>query len=173
MAAVEEKEYTDFLKKAKEISTGLVLKQYLYSFLVWMYTQNSEYKNYVTAEEVTNYFIHNIKHPLWLKLVEENLIDSFTFIVSVNDWITKYFGENIFDYMFTITPKDTDSVYIPVSVQSSKKVCKKAKEQIQKLANILNEKISEDELEKMTLLDAEVTLNVLLRVQSKKKKGQD
>ena len=68
-----ESEYKKSLENVKNLSLGLILKQYVYSFLYWIYMQNPEYSEYLTPEDLTNYFLHKIDHDdLCYKLFVEH-----------------------------------------------------------------------------------------------------
>ena len=163
-----ENEYKKSLENVKNLSLGLILKQYVYSFLYWIYMQNPEYSEYLTPEDLTNYFLHKIDHPFWFVTMCEELIDGFDLIVDINDSIGKYFGENIFDYTFKITPIDKEGIYNVLNIEGSKKACVKLTEHIYGLCKELNIAIPPDDKSIYYSSEAEAALRILLAVQKER-----
>lgn len=61
------------------------LKNYLQSFLAWMYKQNPEFAYYLREDEIVTWFMHNIKHPEWFN--EEEKKDIFKLVADCTDYI--------------------------------------------------------------------------------------
>ena len=64
------------------------LREYIQSFVVWLYTQNSDFAESLTHEEIINYFLEDLRHPLWFRLFLK--VDPFNVIVRVDSEIRKY-----------------------------------------------------------------------------------
>lgn len=63
-------------------------KKYLQSYLRWIYEQNSEFETYLTTEEICNFFIKEVKHPLWFQLYLKTT--PFRVIIETNNYFDKY-----------------------------------------------------------------------------------
>lgn len=64
------------------------LKEYIQSYVNWLYAQNEDFSNTLTHEEIVNYFLNELRHPLWFRLFLK--ADSFNLIVRVDLEIRKY-----------------------------------------------------------------------------------
>lgn len=50
-------------KQTLQKNIGDTYKEYLQSYLAWLHLQNPNFYNYLSNEEITNYFIHEIQLP--------------------------------------------------------------------------------------------------------------
>ena len=64
------------------------LREYIQSFMIWLYTQNPDFSNLLSQEEIVNYFLEDLRHPLWFRLFLK--VDPFNVIVRVDSEIRKY-----------------------------------------------------------------------------------
>ena len=98
----------------KEIEDELLIKKYVQSFLCWIYRQNEDFSEYLTREEISNYFFTHLIHPVWFSIyMKEN---TFKKSVEIDRYIhsskTKP-ADKVFEYHYQIHPKD-DAPYIPL-----------------------------------------------------------
>lgn len=63
-------------------------KKYLQSFLRWIYEQNNEFDKTLETEEICNFFINEVSHPLWFQLYIK--LVPFRVVVETNNYIDKY-----------------------------------------------------------------------------------
>jgi len=76
-------------KSGKPISNeALLLREYLQSFLKWLYNQNDEFATTLNDEEITNYLLNELNHPVWFKYLLKN--EPFHLIVEANQYISEY-----------------------------------------------------------------------------------
>lgn len=67
---------------------GRAFREYLQSFVSWMRLQNEAFCENLSMEEITNYFIGGLNHPLWLRIYMKN--DPFSSLVRIDIFIRKY-----------------------------------------------------------------------------------
>ena len=89
------------MKKAKNPEERL--KEYLHSYLAWLYNQNHSFHETLTTEELSNYFISKIKHDEWfLAYLRKNPVGHISYIFEFIDAYKK--DANLFHYSTKITP---------------------------------------------------------------------
>lgn len=64
------------------------LREYIQSYVGWLYAQNPDFAETLTHEEIVNYFLENVRHPIWFRLFLK--VDPFNVIVRVDSEIRKY-----------------------------------------------------------------------------------
>lgn len=74
-------------KKEQDYDVLVYQKKYLQSYLKWLYNQNEDFNNYLTLDEIVNYFVKELTHPVWFQY----LLYCNTFNVLAD--ITAYFNE--------------------------------------------------------------------------------
>lgn len=163
-AKEEYQKYEETLVRSNSLKTQLLFRQYIYSFLAWMHEQNPEYNKYLEPEEVTNFFLNQIKHPKWFLELSEQMLDSFKYICLLNDSIGKYFGEDIFDYTFVIEPKNKRISYSVLEREVGGDVSEFIKLKLADLAKEAKIELSKNEINKMSLKDAEASLFVFNKI---------
>lgn len=67
---------------------NILLKEYMQSFLKWIYVQNNDFCNTLNNEEISNYFMKQLNHPTWMKLLIEK--NKFKMMVAIDNYINKY-----------------------------------------------------------------------------------
>lgn len=75
-------------KTTQYLDIKTYFKKYLQSYLRWIYEQNNDFSEYLTTEEITNFFINELKHPLWFQYYLK--VASFRCIVESNHYFEKY-----------------------------------------------------------------------------------
>ena len=161
----EYKKFEDSVKRGNLLGTALLFKQYIYSYLTWLHEQNPEYATQLQPEELSNYFLHNLEHPTWFKILSERLIDNFKFLCVLNDTISKYLGEDIFEYRFPIIPKDKHVQYSSVVTAEQEVPGDFLKLKLKELSEATEYKLSGVEINNMNLATAEATLSVFGKLQ--------
>lgn len=98
------KKNTTLTRKSQHLNVKTYLKKYFQSYLAWMYLQNTEFVETLTDEEITNFFLHSLSHPLWFSLYLEK--EPFTLIMEATQYFHK-FKENssLMKYELPITMK--------------------------------------------------------------------
>lgn len=65
------------------------IKQFLQSYLRWLYDENPNFTTNLTNDEITNYFLNKIHLPVWLneKLTSNQ---SFSTIAKIAEYLARY-----------------------------------------------------------------------------------
>lgn len=151
--------------RCAERTKETMFKQYVYSFLRWLKEQNPEYQENLEPHEISNYFIHEIVHPVWFDRII-NEMPKFAVMVQVNDIFEKYSGEDIFDYIFTIVPKEEEVEYTEVELSETMNMDREISDILKREICCLSQKtkktIMEEELENISSINLEYLLSVLL-----------
>lgn len=72
----------------KYLNIKTYFKKYLQSYLNWIYRQNDSFATFITTEELTDYFICELQHPLWFQLYLK--VNPFRAFVETHNYIEKY-----------------------------------------------------------------------------------
>lgn len=75
-------------KKNQYLDIKTYFKKYIQSYLRWIYEQNSDFEENIKTEELTDFFINELAHPLWFQLYLKSA--AFRVMVEVNNYIQKY-----------------------------------------------------------------------------------
>lgn len=169
----EFEEYETILKKSNELNTNLLFRQYIYSFLVWLHEQNPEYAQHLSPEEVSNYFLNEIRHPKWFVAFSETLVERFKLLYVVNEYISKYFGEDIFDAKFEIHPKNRKARFSRVKLKEKKHLEDFAQLKLQELGKSVGYELTEEDFREMREEDMLAALFMFSKIKAlKDKKGK-
>ena len=63
-------------------------KRYIQSYINWLYQQNEKAFEVLTSDEIFEYFIHSIEHPLWFQLFLKKY--PFRGIAEIHNYLIKY-----------------------------------------------------------------------------------
>lgn len=91
----------------QQVDEKVIIEKYLQSFLCWIYKQNEDFAEYLTREEISNYFFNHLIHPVWFKEYMKN--DTFRKSVEIDTYIHSYKSkpaDKIFSYHYNIQPKE-------------------------------------------------------------------
>ena len=75
-------------KDNQHIDVKTWYKKYIQSYLHWMYEQNNDFLGNLTTDELCNFFINELNHPLWFQLYLSLM--TFRVIVETDNYIEKY-----------------------------------------------------------------------------------
>ena len=75
-------------KENQYIDVKTYFKKYLQSYLRWMYEQNNDFMSALSTDEITNFFLNQICHPLWFQFYLKMV--PFRVVVESSNYIEKY-----------------------------------------------------------------------------------
>lgn len=75
-------------KSSYHINIKTYTKKYFQSYLAWLYEQNTEFAVYLHAEELTNFFVQEIQHPLWFQLFLQ--YEPLAMLAEINQYMERY-----------------------------------------------------------------------------------
>ena len=76
------------VKRPRTYNREIFLKEYLQSLLKWTYNQNPEFAMYLKEDELTTWYIKNMKHPEWF--TQEESGDFLSLVADMTDYIRQY-----------------------------------------------------------------------------------
>lgn len=76
------------VKRPRTYNREIFLKEYLQSLMKWTYNQNPEFAMYLNEDELTTWYIKNMKHPEWF--IQEESKDFLNLIADMTDYIRQY-----------------------------------------------------------------------------------
>jgi len=108
-------------KKNQYLDIKTFFKKYIQSYLRWIYEQNSDFEETLETEELTDFFINELAHPLWFQLYLKSA--PFRVMVEVNNYIQKYKKNAnrmevttpiiLIEHISNLTPVTMDVTYKP------------------------------------------------------------
>lgn len=92
-------------------------KIYVQSYLRWLYEQNPDFSVYLTTEEITNYLLQEIVHPIWFEVMLHR--EGLRMMADITFYLNKYKSHaHQMSYRIPIVTRQNNPNLYPVECQS-------------------------------------------------------